>query len=219
MARAWGVAVALLLSVPPLVAQPPDPSRWEQDIRAFEAADAARKPPAGAVLFIGSSSIRLWSTLETDFPGVPVINRGFGGSQLPDVAAYVDRIVTPYQPRKVVVYCGGNDINAGRSAAEVLADYQKLVQAIHAKAPATPIAFISVAPNPARWAQIETVREANRLIAEWSATDPRLGFIDVHQAMLGPDGTPMTGIFLDDELHMNHSGYAIWRAVVGPHLK
>jgi lysophospholipase L1-like esterase len=219
MARGWGIVVALLLSVPPAVAQPPDPSQWESDIRAFEAADAARKPPAGAVLFIGSSSIRLWSTLETDFPGVPVINRGFGGSQLPDVAAYVDRIVTPYQPRKVIVYCGANDIDAGRSAAEVLAGYQTLVQAIHARLPATPIAFIAVAPNPARWAQIETVREANRLVAEWSATDRRLSFIDVHQAMLGPDGTPMPGIFVDDKLHMNEKGYAIWRAVVGPHLK
>ncbi len=219
MARPWAVFLALVLSVSAAVAQPPNPSRFDQDIRAFEQADAAKQPPQGAVLFIGSSSIRLWTTLATDFPGVPVINRGFGGSQLTDVAAFVPRIVTPYRPRKVIVYCGGNDINEGRTAPEVLAAYQSLVRGIHDKAPTTKIAFISIAPNPARWAQIETVRAANRLVAEWSAKDSRLSYIDVHQAMLGPDGTPMAGIFVDDKLHMNEKGYAIWRAVVGPHLK
>ena len=86
-------------------------------------------------MFIGSSSIRLWTSLATDFPGMPVLNRGFGGSQLPEVTAYVDRIVTPYRPRQVIVYCGGNDIDGGRTAAEVLADYQALVRAIQAGTP------------------------------------------------------------------------------------
>ena len=118
----------------------------------------------------------------------------------------------------MIVYCGGNDINAGRSAADVLADYQALVRAIHA-APATArIAYISIAPNPARWAQIETVKAANQAIKAWTTTDPRLTYIDVYAAMLGPDGQPKPDIFVDDGLHMNPKGYAIWRAIVGPHL-
>ncbi len=195
-----------------------DPAQWEAEIRAFEKADIAAPPPSGGIVFIGSSSIRLWTSLSTDFPGMPVLNRGFGGSQLPEVTFYVSRIVTPYRPRQVIVYCGGNDISAGRSASDVLADFQALVRAIQEGTPAARIAYISIAPNPARWAQIATVRAANQAIKEWIATDPRLTYIDVHAAMLGPDGQPKPDIFLADRLHMNPKGYAIWRAIVGPHL-
>ena len=222
MSRDVAFALALLvLLAPPAQAQsvsPADPARWEKDIRAFEATDAAAPSPTGGIVFIGSSSIRMWTSLATDFPGMPVLNRGFGGSQLPEVTAYVDRIVTPYQPRQVIVYCGGNDINAGRSGVDVLADYQALVRAVRAGSPGARIAYISIAPNPARWSQIERVKATNQAIKEWIATDPQLTFIDVFAAMLGPDGQPKPDIFLADRLHMNAKGYAIWRAVVGPHL-
>jgi len=222
MSRCVAFALALLiLTAPPALAQAgtsPDPAQWEQAIRAFETADTAAPPPKGGIVFIGSSSVRMWTSLATDFPGMPVINRGFGGSQLPEVTAYVGRIVTPHQPRQVIVYCGGNDINAGRSGDEVLAAFQGLVRTIHAAHPVARIAYISIAPNPARWAQIETVKATNQAIKSWIATDPRLTFIDVFAAMLGPDGQPKPDIFLADRLHMNAKGYAIWRAVVGPHL-
>ena len=211
------LAIAIGVATPAL-SQTTDVARWEDDIRVFEAADRARRPPDGGIVFIGSSSIRLWSTLAEDFPGKPVINRGFGGSQLPEVLAFVPRIVLPYRPRQVVVYCGGNDIHNGRTAQQVLTDYQALVRAIHAELPKTGIAFISIAGNPARWSQIETVRAANRLVAAWSTSDPRLDFIDVHHAMLSPDGLPRPDIFTDDRLHMNEKGYRIWREVVGKHL-
>lgn len=196
-----------------------DPSQWEQAIRAFETADLAAPPAKGGIVFIGSSSIRLWTSLAADFPGMPVLNRGFGGSQLPEVTAYVNRIVTPYQPRQVIVYCGGNDISAGRKAVDVLADYQALVRAIRAGSPAARVAYISIAPNPARWSQIETVKFANQAITEWTASDPRLTYIDVYAAMLGADGLPKPDIFVADRLHMNQKGYAIWRAIIGPHLR
>jgi lysophospholipase L1-like esterase len=196
-----------------------DPGRWELDIAAFETEDRRFPPPPGGIVFTGSSSIRLWTTLSSDFPGLPVINRGFGGSQVPDVLALVDRLVIKYRPRQVVIYCGGNDINAGRSAADVVADTKALVRAIHAQLPQARIAYISVAPNPARWSQIQTVRAVNRALADWMTADPRLTFIDVHRHMLGPDGMPKPEIFVDDRLHMNEKGYAIWREVVGPVLK
>ena len=215
-------ALALLIAASsPLAAQtnpPADPAQWESAIRAFETSDVAARPPGGGIVFIGSSSIRLWTSLATDFPGMPVLNRGFGGSQLPEVTAYVGRIVTPYRPRQVVVYCGGNDISAGRSASDVLADLQALVRAIRVGSPDARIAYISIAPNPARWPQIAIVKAANQAIKEWTATDPRLTYIDVYAAMLGPDGQPKPDIFVADRLHMNAKGYAIWRAVVGPHL-
>lgn len=196
----------------------PDPARWEKDIAAFEAADRRSPPPSGGIVFTGSSSIRLWESLAQDFGGRPVINRGFGGSMLPDVTAHLPRIVTRHRPRQVVIYCGGNDINAGRSAVQVVSDAQVLSGAILDALPEARVAFISIAPNPARWSQVKAVKAANRAIAAWMASNPRLTFIDVYPHMLGPDGRPTPDIFVDDRLHMNAKGYAIWREVVGPHL-
>ena len=170
-------------------------------------------------MFIGSSSIRLWTSLATDFPGMPVFNRGFGGSQLPEVTAYVGRIVTPYRPRQVIVYCGGNDINAGRSAADVLADFQALVRAIQAGHPdGAHRLHLDCAEPGAVGADCD--RQGSQPGDQGvDATDPRLTYIDVYAAMLGPDGQPKPDIFVADRLHMNPKGYAIWRAIVGPHLR
>jgi lysophospholipase L1-like esterase len=213
------LALVTLPRAPLQTAVAADPSRWEEDIAAFEAADRAAPPPSGGIVFTGSSSIRLWKTLTEDFAGLPVVNRGFGGSQIPDVTAFVGRIVLPYRPRMVVIYCGGNDINAGRTAPEVVADAQALVRAIHAGAPDARIAYISIAPNPARWSQIATVVAANDAIRRWMATDARLTFIDVFPHMLGDDGRPKPDLFVDDQLHMNEKGYAIWKEVVGRYLR
>jgi lysophospholipase L1-like esterase len=192
-----------------------DLAKWEPEIKAFEAADREHPAPAGSIVFTGSSSIRLWKSLAGDFPGQPVLNRGFGGSQIREVTAFADRIVLPYQPPLVVMYCGGNDIHAGLTAEQVFADYREFVSTIHAALPKTRIAYISIAPNPARWSEVDRVRTANRLIAAWSRQDPRLQFIDVYSEMLGTDGRPKPDIFVEDGLHMNEKGYEIWTRVVG----
>jgi lysophospholipase L1-like esterase len=172
----------------------------------------------GGIVFVGSSSIRLWKTLAQDFPGYPVLNRGFGGSQIIDSLYFADRIILPYRPRLVVLYAGANDLNAGKTADQVFGDFSALAAKIHAALPQTRIAFISIAGNPARWAQVDRVREANRRIQRYCATDPRLAFIDVFSHMLGPDGLPKPEIFADDRLHMNEKGYTIWKELVKPHL-
>lgn len=183
------------------------------------ASDASNPPPRRGILFVGSSSIRLWKTLAADFPDLPVINRGFGGSQVIDSVNYADRIVLPYAPQHIVMYAGGNDINAKKSPAQVFADFQSFVATVHRHLPRTRISYISIAPNPARWAQVRDVREANRLIETFTRTDARLGFINVFPHMLGPDDKPRTEIFVDDRLHMNPRGYEIWKKVVGEHLR
>ena len=192
---------------------------FEKDIRAFEAGDKTNPPPQNAILFIGSSSIRMWKTLAQDFPEHRVINRGFGGSQIADSVFFAERIVIPYAPRTIVFYAGGNDINAGKSAEIVFDDFKHFVSKVREKLPATHIVYISIAPNPARWSQIERVREANRLIRQYTQSEPRLSFIDVHPSMLGADGQPKPDIYLADKLHMNEKGYAIWTRLVGEHLK
>src|SRR5688572_28745125 len=194
-------------------------NRWEKDIAAFEAQDRTNPPPKGAILFIGSSSIRLWKMLAEDLPEHKVINRGFGGSQIADSVHFVDRMVVPYQPKRIVMYAGGNDINGGKTPEQVVSDFKAFVARVHAKLPETKIAYISIAGNPARWAQVERVKAANGLIREFTTTDKRLSFIDVFPHMLGKDGLPLPEIFVDDRLHMNEEGYAIWKKVVGAALK
>lgn len=193
-----------------------DSSKWLGDISAFEARDRTNPPPQGCIVFVGSSSIRRWTTLAADFPGYPVINRGFGGSQLADSVNFADRIVTPYHPRQVVIYAGGNDINAKKSPEEVFGDFVALVEKIRAGAPKAKIAFISIAPNPSRWAQVAKVRETNDLIAGWSKKHG-VEFINVFPLMLGADGKPKD-IYVADGLHMNPKGYAIWTEAVKPYL-
>ena len=153
-------------SVQPLAAERPSGSaRFENEISAFETADKTNPPPKRAILFIGSSSIRLWKTLPQDFPGHKVINRGFGGSEIADSVYFADRIVFPYEPRMIVLYAGGNDINGGKSPEVVSADFKAFVEKVRAKLPDTRIAYISIAPNPARWSQVERVKAANKLIS------------------------------------------------------
>ena len=189
---------------------------WEKDMQAFVEADRKNPPPTNAVLFVGSSSIRLWKTLETDFPKHHVINRGFGGSILIDSIYFADRIITPYRPRMVVVYAGTNDINDGKKPAEVEGDFRALTAKIHTVLPETRIVFISVAANPKRWSQRKDIRDANGRVSRFCDTDDRLVFVDAFSNMLGPDGNPLPDIFVEDRLHMNAKGYAMWTELITP---
>ena len=168
---------------------------------------------------MGSSSIRLWKTLAQDFPGLPVLNRGFGGSEVADSVQFAERIVIPYAPRQVVLYAGGNDLNAGKPVEKVIADFKEFAGKIRAALPDAEIDYISIAGNPARWAQVEKVKAVNSAIEAWIKEQPRMKFIDVFSQMLGADGLPKPEIFGEDKLHMNAAGYAIWQEVVGPFLR
>ncbi len=202
-----------------LWAQEVRPSKWEKDIAAFEAADKTNPPPKGAILFIGSSSIRMWKSLAKDFPEHKVINRGFGGSEISDSVQFAERIVFPYEPKRIIMYAGGNDINGGKSPERVFADFKAFVEKVRQRLPNTPISYISIAPNPARWAQVEKVKAANALIEEYTQRNPKLSFINVFPRMLGEDGKPLPDIYLQDRLHMNAKGYAIWTSIIRPLLK
>jgi len=195
-------------------------AKWEKEISAFEEQDRQTPPPKGGIVFVGSSSIRKWTTLAEDFPHHHVLNRGFGGSQLIDSVHFADRIVIPYEPRLVVLYAGTNDIAAHKSAEQVFADFQAFVAKIHDKLPKTEIAYISNAGNPARWSQVEEVKKANALIEGYIKQHEQDGlqFINVFPRMLGSDGLPRPEIFGPDRLHMNPEGYKLWTEIVAPYL-
>lgn len=205
-------------------ASPPAPvataSQWEGDIRTFEDEDRRNPPSAGAVLFVGSSSIRLWNSLAQDFPDQHVVNRGFGGSQMDDVLHYADRIVLPYRPRVVVLYAGDNDLAAGRTPQAVFADYASFVDLVRRRLPDTRIVWIAAKPSLARWNIVDRFRETNALVRRYVERDPaHLAYADVFTPMLGPDGRPRPELFREDGLHMTPPGYAIWTEVVKPLLR
>jgi lysophospholipase L1-like esterase len=192
--------------------------RWERAIKAFEAADKRSLSAPGAVLFVGSSSIRFWKTLAADFQQYRVLNRGFGGSQIADCTEYVDRIVIPYRPSVILLHAGSNDLAAGKSAEQVFADYKAFVAKVQGALPETPIAFVSVNPTPARWAQADRQQETNRLIRDYVAGKKGLAFIDIWDALLGPDGQPREDLHVRDRLHPNAAGYKIRARTITAYL-
>ena len=210
---------ALLISLLAFATALAAPDKWTADIDRFTAADASQPPPQSAVVFVGSSSIRYWTTLAADFPGVMSINRGFGGSELADSVFYADRIVIPYHPRLVVLYAGENDLDAGKSPETVLADFRAFRAKIHAALPAARIIFLAIKESPVRARIRAQVLAANRLFAADCATDARCAFVDVATPLLDAAGGSRPELFSADQLHMLPAGYAIWTKVLAPHLK
>ncbi len=195
------------------------PSDWTAEIDLLTQADATQPPPPNGIVFVGSSSIRFWETLAQDFPALPVIRRGFGGSELADSSYYLDRIVFPYQPRTVVLYAGENDLNAGRPPEDIAADFAAFCTKAFTALPQTRIIYLAMKPSPRRWALREKMERGNALIAALCSRDPRLTFVDVYTAMLGADGQPRPELFREDHLHMKPEGYAIWVHLLEPLLK
>jgi lysophospholipase L1-like esterase len=209
------VAAQLISSV---AAERPPASQWEDEIRAFERLDAKRPPPRGAVLFIGSSSVRLWK-LNESFPELRTINRGFGGSQLADSTQFVDRIAIPYRPRWIVLYAGDNDLAAGKRPEQVLADFKQFVAKVQRALPETRIAYLAIKPSIKRWALVDRIRETNAAIEQFIDQDRRLKYVDVFRPMLDSDGQPRKELFREDGLHMNAEGYKVWASALRPAIE
>ncbi len=206
--RLLAFALALLLQAQ---------DKWEKDIAAFEAKDKESAPPQGGIVFVGSSTIRMWKVKES-FPDLPVINRGFGGSEIADSVKYADRIVLPHKPRLVLLFAGGNDINAGKDPEAVFGDYKAFVKKVHDALPKTKVLYLSLYPNVARAAQVEKTTKLNALIEAHAKTDERLGYIDIASKMRSAEGKPRPELLLKDGLHMNPDGYALVSGIVKPFL-
>lgn len=196
----------------------PSPQQWPPDINRLVANDSSHPPPQHAVLFIGSSSIRMWTTLTRDFPGVPTIDRGFGGSMIADSTHFAGRIVIPYHPRVIVMYAGDNDIAEGCTPHQVLDEFEAFVTRVRRDLPDVAIVYISIKPSIARRSMWPKMREANRLIADWVRTRQNMTFLDVATKMLGANGKSRPSLFRKDGLHMSPAGYAIWIRALKPVL-
>src|SRR5215469_6462501 len=208
----------LLLLVNLLHAQQ-TPAFWS-DIQNFKKQDSVQSPPQHAILFVGSSSFTKWTDIQKYFPGYTIINRGFGGSSLPDVIHYENDVIFKYDPKQIVIYYGENDI-AGSSEVTgqiVFERFEQLFKDIRAKYPKVPIIYISMKPSPSRWSMKDKMMEGNKLIKKFLEMQKKTVFVNVWNSMLGPDGKPKPDIFIEDKLHMNAKGYAIWQKKLQPLL-
>ncbi|MBE3070431.1 MAG: hypothetical protein IMZ66_09380 [Planctomycetes bacterium] len=187
---------------------------WESAVQAYEKADAKSAPPAGAVLFVGSSTIRMWGTLAEDFRPLKVIGRGVGGCQVPDMVHFVDRVVLRYRPRQIVLYAGDNDVASKRTAEQVLADFRAFVGKVRPALPDAPVHFLSIKPSPSRANVWPEAVKANRLVREYCEKTPGLNYIDTASVLLDAQGNARPEYFLQDMLHMNRRGYELWIPII-----
>ena len=197
----------------------PDP--WEGSIRRFEASDRRSAPAAGGIVFTGSSSFTLWSTLERDMAPLRVVNRGFGGAMIDDVVRYADRIVVPYRPSTVVLFAGTNDISGPSPASpEYIAErFDAFVARIHEALPRALVFYVAITPSRARWGLWPVAQGANRLIEERVLANPRLRFIDLNSRLLDRDGLPDRTLYRSDGLHPSKRGYEVWAAAIRSELE
>lgn len=188
----------------------PTEDKWEKEISAMLAKDEKNPPSQEGIVFTGSSSVRLWD-LEKSFPGLPVVNRGFGGSQIHDATKYAPKIVTPLKPKLVIFYSGDNDLKSNKTPEKTAADFVEFCTVVHKELPKTPIWFIAIKPSPSRWSIYDKQKQANDLIRKQCEQDSqRLLYVDIVPAMLGSDGQPPPELFVKDMLHMSPAGYKIW---------
>lgn len=199
-----------------LAQQPP----FWSEIQAFKIQDSIAPPAVSQIVFTGSSSFRLWKTIHEDFPGYPILNRGFGGSILPDVIRYVDEVVIKYRPKQVVIYCGDNDLAADTTinGKTVFKRFKTLQQKIHHALPDTKIVYVSIKPSPSRMRLIKKVKDANRRIKNFTERKIYLTYADVFHPMMDENQQPRGELFIGDRLHMNAEGYKIWTKVIKPYL-
>lgn len=219
IACGWASSTCVLAAPPQIPnAKHSAPARFESEIKAFEVYDHKNAFPKSSILFVGSSSIRLWQTAD-DFPNLPVINRGFGGSTIADVNFYADQIVFKYKPRAIVFYAGDNDIAAGRSPDRVFRDFREFVNSVQMRLPDTRIVFLGIKPSIARWRLWPLMQEVNDRVKALAQADKQLKFVDTATPLLGPDGRPQKSLFREDGLHMNPKGYATWNKLLAPNLQ
>jgi lysophospholipase L1-like esterase len=198
--------------------QSQDPSKFKKEVDSLVTLNKSLAKK-NAIVFTGSSSIRLWKDLQTDFPNHNVLNLGFGGSEMADLLYFVDDLVIPFKPKQVFIYEGDNDISRGRTPEHILSTAESIVKKIRKSYPSTEIIFISPKPSIRRWSLKDKYEDFNKKLKDWTSTQQGIRYADVWTPMLDRDGTVLQDIFVNDNLHLNEKGYDIWASVLKGYLK
>lgn len=214
------ILVSLLLCHAGITIHAQQPAFWN-DIQIFKKQDSVNPPPKNAILFVGSSSFTKWEDVQDYFPGYTIINRGFGGSSLPDLIRYEKEVIFKYEPRQIVMYCGENDIAASDTVTALLVfeRFKRLFMDTRSRFPGISFIYISMKPSPSRWQMKDRMIAGNELIKKYLDKQKNTKFVSVWKQMLGPDGKPRDELFIEDKLHMNAMGYAIWQKALKPYLR
>ena len=194
-----------------------NPLRFEEDIEKFFEIEISDNEDL--VVFTGSSSIRFWEDLEQDCHSAKVINTGFGGSHMSDLLFHIEETVLRFEPVKVYIYEGDNDIFANKTPKNILKTTKMVVEKIKAHNSKIEIFLISAKPSPSRWEFKNEYEDLNILFKKYSETKEGVFYIDIWKAMLDEKGNPKSNIFISDSLHMNRKGYLIWSEVICSELE
>lgn len=196
-----------------------NPERFESEVIALNDKEFKIDPNKEVVVFTGSSSIRMWNTVQDYYPHINAINTGFGGSHFSDLFYYLDELIFRFEPKKVFIYEGDNDVAGEKSPMEILLNSAMVYGALSTRLPDAEFFFISPKPSISRWHLKDTYEETNSLLRDFCDVNENLTYIDVWNPMLNDSGEPMKNIFIEDNLHMNEKGYQIWGKVIGEYLK
>ncbi|QJW88574.1 GDSL family lipase [Spirosoma taeanense] len=184
---------------------------YEDEVRQLETKLNAQSPATDRVVFYGSSSIRLWTSLAQDFPNLNTLNLGFGGSTLAACAWFFKRLVVPAAPRSVLFYAGDNDLGDGRHPEEVYLFFRAVAEQMHQFLPGVPLSYLTIKISPARWHLADKIRSTNAFITEEIAKCPDFKTVDMTTPLLGPAGRPKKEFFESDGLHLSPAGYRVWQ--------
>jgi len=196
-----------------------DVSRFEDEVKQIALRDFQRNDQKTFILFTGSSSVRLWSNLQTGFPEVQILNTGFGGSTMEELLHYSDQLIFKYQPEKIFIYEGDNDIVLGHTTERIMKATETLLAKIQCQLPNTKVFIIAAKPSVARWEHHAAYIDLNHSYMKLAKLQRKVKYIDIWNPMLGDDGKPMPDIFIEDNLHMNSKGYSIWATEMQKHIK
>lgn len=197
------------------------PNKFQSQIDAFKKQDSLQAPIKNPILFVGSSSFRKWTNINTDLSGYPILNRAFGGSSLPDLITFANETIIQYHPKQIYIYCGDNDLGHSDSVTTtmVLERFKTLYANIRkGLGKKVPIVYVSIKPSIARWKLENKIIETNALIQSFLSKEKNTQFLDIHSAMLNENKEVLKDIFIADNLHMNQKGYAIWTKIITPTL-
>jgi lysophospholipase L1-like esterase len=216
-AFAWIAQDGLCQSAVP-TPQPAFTSPFESEVSTLESRLSGAQISTNPIIFYGSSSFRLWKSMQQDFPGYPVLNCGFGGSRLTDCVRYANRLVIPRKPAAIVIYAGDNDLALGTPPEQVFQSFQRLFEIFRSYSPSIPIAFVSVKPSPGRLKYLPNIIKFNELVEQYLHAKPETDYIDICSDMLGPDRKPIPSLFVNDQIHLSAAGYKIMRKEIGEFL-
>jgi lysophospholipase L1-like esterase len=194
-------------------------NEYKDQLEAYYKEDAKKFPEKGQILFVGSSTIKMWKNLPSYFPNHKVLARGFGGSRMSDLLFHMQRLVLDYRPKQIVLYCGENDISNGVSPADLADDIKAFLRIVELQLPGVPILIIAIKPSPLLYKLIKKQQEANRIVCEYTSKKTHIKFLDLSTLMIDEKGIPQENLFLKDRLHLNEQSYQMWTKAIEPFLK